>query len=102
MRWAMIALFEVVLFLLVVLSLVTPSHVHRGKFDQAFMVWYRNPTPENRAKLNEQGRINLQIDLAFNAVIFGSFALNTWTLYRLTKRMRKGTTPLPDSSTSSE
>ena len=56
-----------------------PGHIHRHDFDRAFVAWYKNPTPQNKAVLRREmyrNRIvwlSVSAELAF-AVVAGAFS----------------------------
>jgi hypothetical protein len=46
------------------LMLLLPSSIHRQGFDQAFMNWYKNPTPNNYEVLNKERSRNSFISIS--------------------------------------
>ena len=50
-----------------------PAFIHRRAFDQAFFVWYKDPSPQNTAVLRIEQRKNRLIHLQDSAI--GALAL---------------------------
>ena len=76
MKKLVILLLSVELLLAILLG-QCGSMWHRRDFDQAFFVWYKNPTPESRAELDRQRHINTLCDLGLSAIAFGGMATVT-------------------------
>lgn len=98
LMWVGLLLFELILLM----AMVCPVFVDRGDTMHALYAYSKDRSPENHRKLQAECRIDALHKLVLKTIVGAVLVCNTLALYRLTKRIRKGTAPLPDSSTSSE
>lgn len=77
--------------LVTALFTLVPSHIHRHEFDQAFMAWYKNRTPQTEAALRIQEHkteiIRLEDSAIAALVLLGAFAAVRFAL-RSVRRAR--------------
>ena len=78
--------FLVAYVLAFIIASLTPRFVHRRDFDRAFSEYYKNPTPENAAALQAQGRVNDAISIKMSAIaafLLVSFGFGAYFAIRL-------------------
>ena len=78
----------VYLFLLTLLYVLLPNLVHRKEFDDAFVTWQKNPSPEGEAALRIQQRRNEFIQLENSAAIGLVLWSAGFACYVIARRLR--------------
>jgi hypothetical protein len=72
--------------LFIAFYVLTPVCVLRGEMIHAFVAYHQNPTPETKAELDKQSRINSLYRLGVPGVAFCGMVGVTLLVARLSKR----------------
>jgi hypothetical protein len=76
-------------YALAYLAIDGSSFIHRREFDHAFYEWYKNPTAENKAVLQEEQETNKAIRMKGDALGAAVLVSAGYGIYALTGRLRK-------------